>query len=74
MRRTCRKVFPNSAIFCIHFLAMSPGMRVQSTLVHAIHSTKPNEILHFDFSYIGANIIDANYVLIIKEDLSSYTW
>ena len=32
----------------------------------------PNEVLHFDFCYIGKSIKGYIYVLIVKDDMSSF--
>jgi hypothetical protein len=40
-----------------------------------LHATKPNEILHFYFLYIGLSK-DGKYqhLLLLKDDLSGYLW
>lgn len=37
---------------------------------HALHATKPNELLHMDYLYIGPGENDAKYILILKDDAS----
>lgn len=59
---------------CIHCLTTSSGTKVPRPLGHAMHASKPNEIIHFDFCYIGKSNVRHQYVLIIKDDLTSYTW
>jgi transposase InsO family protein len=40
-----------------------------------LHATKPNEILHFDFLYIGlSRDRKYQYLLLLKDDLSGYLW
>jgi Integrase core domain len=40
-----------------------------------LHATKPNEILHFDFLYIGLSRDGKyQYLLLLKNDLSGYLW
>jgi Integrase core domain len=39
-----------------------------------LHATKPNEVIHFDYLYMGKPVDDAEYVLIVKEDFSNYVW
>ena len=41
---------------------------------NALHAAKPNQILHFDFCYIGKSTSGELYVLILKDDFSSYVW
>ena len=57
---------------CIHCLATESGDRIPRPLGHSIHASKPNEVLHFDFCFIGKSSKDKIYVLILKDDLSSY--
>jgi hypothetical protein len=37
-----------------------------------MHATKPNEVIHFDYLYMGKSVDDAEYVLIVKDDVSNY--
>jgi transposase InsO family protein len=40
-----------------------------------LHATKPNEILHFDFLYIGLSRDGKyQYLLLLNDDLSGYLW
>jgi hypothetical protein len=40
-----------------------------------LHATKPNEILHFDFLYIGLSRTGKyQYLLRLKDDLVGYLW
>jgi hypothetical protein len=40
-----------------------------------LHAAKPNEILHFDFLYIGLSKDGKyKYLLLLKDDLSGYLW
>jgi Integrase core domain len=40
-----------------------------------LHATKPKEILHFDFLYIGLSRDGKyRYLLLLKDDLSGYLW
>lgn len=63
--------FANS---CLQCMAAEPGEIVPLPLRHALHATTPNEIIHFDFCYIGQSTGPEKYVLIIKDDLTSYVW
>jgi hypothetical protein len=60
---------------CLHCVATIPGDKVPRPLGTQLHATKPNEILHFDFLYIGF-IRDGKYqyLLLLKYDLSGYLW
>jgi len=59
---------------CLHCLSTSTGGVVPRPLGHAIHASKPNELLHFDYCYIGRSSSGPTYVLILKDDFSSYVW
>jgi hypothetical protein len=38
---------------CLHCVAIIPRDELPRSLGTYLHATKPNEILHFDFLYIG---------------------
>ena len=59
---------------CLLCVSTTGGLRVPRPYGHALHATKPNEILHFDYLYIGAGDRRQKYVLILKDDLSGYVW
>lgn len=65
------KVFVNS---CIHCLSTSPAKLVPRPLGHALHAVKPNMLLHFDYCYMSKGENGFEYVLIMKDDHSSYVW
>jgi hypothetical protein len=60
---------------CLHCVATIPGDKVPRPLGTQLHATKPNEILHFDFLYIGLSRDGKyQYLLLSKDDLSGYLW
>lgn len=60
---------------CIHCIISRNGERIPRPLSTALHGERPNEVVHADFLYMGpSNIEGLTYVLLIKDDLSSYTW
>jgi hypothetical protein len=60
---------------CLHCVATSPGDRAPHPLGTQLHATRPNEILHFDFLYIGLSRDGKyQYLLLLKDDLSGYLW
>lgn len=59
---------------CIHCLSTATGEKVPRPLGHAVHGSRPNEVLHFDFCYIMHSESAMRYVLILKDDFSGYTW
>lgn len=59
---------------CIHCITTRTGEIVPRPLGTQIHGEKPNEVLHADFLYMGISSYEFKYVLILRDDLSSYTW
>jgi transposase InsO family protein len=65
------KVFVGSCFRCI---ASAPRETTPRPRGEALHATKPNEVIHFDYLYMGPSVDDAKYVLIVKDDYSNYVW
>jgi RNase H-like domain found in reverse transcriptase/Reverse transcriptase (RNA-dependent DNA polymerase)/Integrase zinc binding domain/Integrase core domain/Aspartyl protease len=61
--------FVHSCLQCLS----TGAARVRRPLGHAMHADVPNKLLHFDFCYIGEGIGDYCYVLVLKDDMSSWT-
>jgi Integrase zinc binding domain len=60
---------------CLHCVANIPGDKVPRPLGTQLYATKPNEILHFDFLYIGLSRDGKyQYLQLLKDDLSGYLW
>ena len=59
---------------CLHCLVGKSGHRIPRPIALTLHATRPNEIIHFDFLYIGAGFDGFKYILVVKDDLSSYLW
>jgi Integrase zinc binding domain len=60
---------------CLHCVATIPGNKMPLPLGTQLHATKPNEILHFDFLYIGLSRNGKyQYFLLLKDDLRGYLW
>jgi Integrase zinc binding domain len=38
---------------CYHFIASAPGETTPRPLGESLHATKPNEVIHFDYLYMG---------------------
>lgn len=59
----------------IHCIVSRTGERTARPLASALHGSKPNKVVHVDFLYMGsAADCELKYVLVIEDDLSSYTW
>ena len=59
---------------CFHCISTIGGKRNPRPMGHALHADKPNEIIHFGYLIMGASLSEEAYTLIIKDDLSTYTW
>jgi Integrase zinc binding domain len=60
---------------CLHCVATIPGDKVPRPLGSQLHATKPKEIVHFAFLYIGLSRDGMNqYSLLLKDNLSGYLW
>lgn len=63
--------FVSSCLLCV--LSKS-GDKVPRPLSTTVHAVKPNEVIHFDYLFLGENEHDNKYVLVVKDDLSGYCW
>lgn len=59
---------------CIHCIITRTGEIVPRPLGSAIHGTRPNEVIHVDYLYMGHGLDKLKYVLLIRDDLSSFVW
>jgi Integrase zinc binding domain len=59
---------------CLHCVSTIGGERIPRPLGEAIHANNPNEVLNFDYLYMGPSDTRDKYLLIIKDDLSGYVW
>jgi Integrase zinc binding domain len=58
---------------CLHCVATISEVKVSRSLGTQLHVTKPNEILHFDFLYIGLSRDGKyQYLLLLRDDLGGY--
>ena len=48
------------------------GEVIPRPLATALHGERPNEVLHMDFLYVGPVIDGKKYLLILRDDHSSY--
>jgi Integrase core domain len=59
---------------CFHCIASAPGETTPRPMGEALHASKPNEAIHFDYLHMGPSFDDFKYVLIVKHDYSNYVW
>ena len=65
------KTFVNK---CLHCQSTKGQIRVTREHAHTLHASKPNEILHFDYLYMSEGEQNWKYILILKDDFSSFVW
>ena len=60
---------------CLHCIVTRAGEIVPPRpLGLALHGIRPNEVVHMDFLYMGAGKEGKRYILLIRDDHSSYVW
>ena len=57
---------------CFHCILTRSGKLIPRPLATALHGERPNEVLHMDFLYMGPDIDGKKYLLILRDDHSSY--
>jgi len=60
--------------YCFHCIATRSGKKIPRPLMSTLHASRPNEILHFDYIYLGHGTPDLKYALVLKDDFSGYVW
>lgn len=63
--------FVSSCLLCV--LGKS-GEKIPRPLSTTLHASKPNEVIHFDYLFMGESDKHNKYVLVVKDDLSGYCW
>lgn len=59
---------------CLDCLMKRTGEVVPRPYGHGLHGDAPNEVVHMDYLYMGKSNSDLLYLLLIRDDLSSYVW
>lgn len=59
---------------CIHCLSTTGGRRVPRPFGPAVHGTRPNDLLQFDYLEIAPASNGDKYILMLRDDHSSYCW
>ena len=59
---------------CIHCLSTVGGGKVPRPFGPALHGTKPNALLQFDYIELGMGANGDKYVLMLRDDHSDYKW
>lgn len=50
------------------------GATVPRPLFQTLHASKPNDVLRFDYLFLGKSDGDKKYVFVVKDDFSRYAW
>ena len=59
---------------CIHCLSTVGGEKVPRPFGPAVHGTKANDLLQFDYIELGVSQSGYKYVLMMRDDHSDYKW
>ena len=59
---------------CLHCIITRSGDVIPRPLAQALHGEKPNEVIHMDFLYMGPSTDQKRYLLLIRDDHSSFVW
>jgi hypothetical protein len=70
--KSMRKDLASFVNSCIHCLSTSTGGTVPISMAQTLHAEKPNKLPHFDFLYVGHGLKGVDYILVLKDDISSY--
>ena len=57
---------------CFHCVLTKSGDLIPRPLSTALHGERPNEVLHVDYLYMGPGIEGKQYMLVLRDDHSSY--
>lgn len=68
---TDAKDFVSNCLLCVRSRS---GSKVPRPLSSTLNASKPNEVLHFDYVYLGDGDNENRYVFILKDDFSGYVW
>ena len=58
----------------LHCLNGKTGHEIPRPLSTTIQGKKPNDVIHFDYLYMGEGIANLKYKLVITDELSPYLW
>ncbi|KAG3206635.1 hypothetical protein PC128_g578 [Phytophthora cactorum] len=59
---------------CLHCASTLGGPPQPRLLGEAMHAERPNELIHWDYLYMGDSTSGETYVLVIKDDASKFVW
>ena len=59
---------------CIHCIVSRVGQKIPRPLASALRGSRPGEVVHMDFLYLGPSTTGQLYVLILRNNFSSFVW
>jgi Integrase zinc binding domain len=59
---------------CLNCVSTTGGSRIPRPFGEALHASKPNMVLHFDYMFVGPGDNGNKYILLLKDDASGYVW
>eukprot|EP00171_Calliarthron_tuberculosum_P002705 IDg2705t1 len=59
---------------CLHCICTTTGKRIPRPFGPAFHGLAPNDLLPFDFLEMTPSVTGAKYILILRDDFSSFIW
>ncbi|POM64769.1 Chromodomain containing hypothetical protein [Phytophthora palmivora] len=57
---------------CLHCVSVVGGPPVSRPLGEAMHAERPNELIHWDYLFMGESSGEDKYILVIKDDASNF--
>ena len=69
---------------CLHCMDSKAGEKIPRPLGETVHGTRPGEVVHFDFLYVGESgplgadgleeVDGHKYILVMLDDVSNWVW
>lgn len=70
-KTTDAKDFVANCLLCV--LSRS-GSKLHRPIATTLHASKRNEVLNFDYLFLGESEDETKYALVIKDDFSGFAW
>lgn len=71
---TMEEDFKEIVIACLRCMSSKTGHKVPRPISITVDGTRPNEVMYFDYLYMGLVVEEKKYVLVIRDHFSSYFW
>lgn len=70
-QRNDNRDFASSCLLCVK---SKSGNKVPCPLLTTVHASRPNEVIHFNYVFLGQCAKQNKYAPVVKDDLSGYAW